>query len=239
LEAAEDYPKADSFEGLDITLHQAPSQHLLPNNVHFKYLDMQEDIPAEFVGRYDLVHARFLLGLVKNNDPVPLLRNLLKLLSKSQHPSQSIPQRSNPNQTNPTEPNGYLQWNEVDWGSDIYIGLEETNTPLESSGLHRLRQSGKAFLGPVDWPQRMPEIVESQGLQDVVVEKRTKEDHPRQYASFWTEAIVAAGIDTVSKIPQGEMRDRVAGLVDEAAEDARKGIAWCGDHFVVVGRKGK
>jgi hypothetical protein len=237
LEAAEDYPKADSFEGLDITLHQAPSQHLLPNNVHFKYLDMQEDIPAEFVGRYDLVHARFLLGLVKNNDPVPLLRNLLKLLSKSQHPSQSIPQRSNPNQTNPTEPNGYLQWNEVDWGSDIYIGLEETNTPLESSGLHRLRQSGKAFLGPVDWPQRMPEIVESQGLQDVVVEKRTKEDHPRQYASFWTEAIVAAGIDTVSKIPQGEMRDRVAGLVDEAAEDARKGIAWCGDHFVVVGRK--
>jgi hypothetical protein len=83
----------------------------------------------------------------------------------------------------------------------------------------------------------MPQIVESQGLQDLVVEKRTKADYPRQYASFWTEAIVAAGIDTVSKIPEGEMRDRVAGLVDEAAEDAMKGIAWCGDHFVVVGRK--
>jgi hypothetical protein len=136
------------------------------------------------------------------------------------------------------EPNGYLQWNEVDWGSDTYIGLEENNVPQETSGLHKLRQSGKAFLGPIDWPQRMPEIVESQGLQDVVLEKRTKEDYPRQYASFWTEAIVAAGIDTVSKIPEGEMRDRVAGLVDEAAEDARKGIAWCGDHFVVVGRKG-
>lgn len=238
MEAAEDYPKAESFEGLDITLHQAPSRHLLPNNVHFKYLDMQEDIPAEFVGRFDLVHARFLLSLVKNNDPAPLLQNLLKLLSQSQHPFQSIPQRSNPNQTNLAEPNGYLQWNEVDWGSDIYIGLEETNTPLGASGLHKLRESGKAFLGPVDWPQRMSEIVTSQGLQDVIVEKRTKEDYPRQYASFWTEAIVAAGIETVSKIPQGEMRDRVAGLVDEAAEDTRKGIAWCGDHFVVVGRKG-
>lgn len=83
----------------------------------------------------------------------------------------------------------------------------------------------------------MPEIVEANGLQDVVVEKRTKGDYPRQYASFWTEAIVAAGIDTVSKIPQGEMRDRMAGLVDEAAEDAKMGIAWCGDHFVIVGRK--
>jgi SAM-dependent methyltransferase len=82
LEAAEDYPNAEALEGLDIALHQAPAQHLLPDNVHFKYLDMQEDIPAEFVGRYDLVHARFLLGLVKNNDPVPLLQNLLKLLSQ-------------------------------------------------------------------------------------------------------------------------------------------------------------
>jgi hypothetical protein len=103
--------------------------------------------------------------------------------------------------------------------------------------LHKLRESGKAFLGHVDWPQRMAAIVEAQGLQDVVVEKKTREDYPRQYASFWTEAIVAAGIDTVSKISEGEMRDRMAGLVDAAAEDAKKGIAWCGDHFVVVGRK--
>jgi hypothetical protein len=81
LEAAEDYPKANALEGLDIALHQAPPEHLLPDNVRFKRLDLQEDIPAEFVGRYDLVHARFLLGLVRNNDPLPLLKNLLRLLS--------------------------------------------------------------------------------------------------------------------------------------------------------------
>lgn len=81
LEAAEDYPNAEALEGLDIALHQAPPEHLLPDNVRFKYLDLQEELPSEFVGRYDLVHARFLLGLVKNNDPVPILRNLLKLLS--------------------------------------------------------------------------------------------------------------------------------------------------------------
>ena len=81
LEAAEDYPNAEALEGLDIALHQAPPEHLLPDNVRFKYLDLQEELPSGFVGRYDLVHARFLLGLVKNNDPVPILQNLLKLLS--------------------------------------------------------------------------------------------------------------------------------------------------------------
>ena len=81
LEAAEDYPNAEALDGLDIALHQAPPEHFLPDNVRFKYLDLQEELPSEFVGRYDLVHARFLLGLVKNNDPVPILKNLLKLLS--------------------------------------------------------------------------------------------------------------------------------------------------------------
>jgi len=84
LEAAEDYPNAEILEGLDIALHQAPPEHLLPDNVRFKYLDLQEELPEEFVGRYDVVHARFLLGLVKNNDPVPILQNLLKLLSTYQ-----------------------------------------------------------------------------------------------------------------------------------------------------------
>lgn len=107
----------------------------------------------------------------------------------------------------------------------------------ESSGLHRMRAAGKAFLGEVTWPTQIPEIMQGQGLQNVVAEKKTSENYPRQYARFWTDALVAAGIDTVSKIPEGEMRKRMAGLVDEAGEDAKKGIAWCGDHYVVVGQK--
>lgn len=63
-------------------MHQAPPKHLLPDNVNFKYLNLHEDIPAEFVGQYDLIHARFLLGLVRNDDPIPLLQKLLKMLSE-------------------------------------------------------------------------------------------------------------------------------------------------------------
>jgi hypothetical protein len=136
------------------------------------------------------------------------------------------------------EPGGYLQWNEVDWAGDVYIGLDETNTPLERSGLHRMRAAGLSFLGPITWPRDMLSLLQSQDLQDVVLEKKTVDDYPRMYARFWTDALVAAGIDSVSKMPEGsEMRVKMAGLVDEAGEDARKGIAWCGDHFVGVGRK--
>lgn len=69
------------MEGLDIALHQVPAKHLLPGNVNFKRLDLLEEVPEELVGRYDLVHARFLLGIVQNDDPVPLLGKLLKMLS--------------------------------------------------------------------------------------------------------------------------------------------------------------
>lgn len=103
--------------------------------------------------------------------------------------------------------------------------------------MHRMRAMGLAFLGPITWPQRLSEIVEAQGLQNVVVEKKSAENYPRQYARFWTDGLVAAGIDSVSKMPEGEMKERMGRLVDEAGEDAKKGIAWCGDHFVVVGQK--
>jgi hypothetical protein len=83
----------------------------------------------------------------------------------------------------------------------------------------------------------MSEHLSSQGLQNIVLEKKSAADYPRQYARFWSDAVVAAGIDSVSKMPEGEMKDRMASLVDEAGEDARKGVAWCGEHFVVVGQK--
>ena len=105
------------------------------------------------------------------------------------------------------------------------------------SGLHALRAASRGILGEVTWPTCMPEIVEAQGLKNVVVERKTKENYPKQYASFWTEGILAAAIDGLGKIPEGEMKEKMARLVEGAGEDASKGIAWCGDHLVVVGRK--
>jgi hypothetical protein len=163
------------------------------------------------------LHARFLLGLVKNNDPLPISQNMLKLLS-----TQSV-SNSEPTKLTIPEPNDYFQWSEVDWAADTYLGLTETNTMLKTSGLHKMRAAGKAFLREISRPQHMGEIVEGQGLQDVVVEKRTASDYPSMYTRLWTDRMVAAGIDMVSKLPERKMREKMARLADEAWEDARRG----------------
>lgn len=40
-----------------------------------------EEVPAEFIGYFDVVHVRLITVVVKNNDLRPILANLKKLLS--------------------------------------------------------------------------------------------------------------------------------------------------------------
>ena len=48
-------------------------------------LDAFSPLPHELLGKYDIVHLRLFIVLVKNNDPVPLLRNLIRMLSKKSY----------------------------------------------------------------------------------------------------------------------------------------------------------
>ena len=41
-------------------------------------------IPENLVGKYDIIHVGLVVMVVRKNDPGPLLRNILKLLSKLQ-----------------------------------------------------------------------------------------------------------------------------------------------------------
>ena len=57
-----------------------PLSSILPNNVSLEAFDAFGEIPDELVGKFDVVHIRFLLNVVKRNDPEPLLKNLIKML---------------------------------------------------------------------------------------------------------------------------------------------------------------
>lgn len=151
--------------------------------------------------------------------------------------SNKINARSTTSNKRAPEPGGYLQWNEVDWGNDVYIGLEENGITQEDSGVHKMRALGLSFLGRMTWPTQMAELVKAQGLENIVLERKTQDNLPRQYLRFWTEGVVAASIDGTAKMPEGEVRDKFARFTEEASEDAKKGIAWAGDHMVVVGQK--
>lgn len=52
-------------------------------------LDAFSPLPHDLLGKYDIVHLRLFIVLIKDNDPVPLLRNLIAMLSKKPHEPNS------------------------------------------------------------------------------------------------------------------------------------------------------
>ncbi|GAW18549.1 hypothetical protein ANO14919_080250 [Xylariales sp. No.14919] len=52
----------------------------LPPNVRLQHGDVFEPFPSELLGKFDLVHARFLVSLLRKEDWVPVARNFMTLL---------------------------------------------------------------------------------------------------------------------------------------------------------------
>lgn len=82
LQVSRQLPLA-SCNGFDISAEQFPPNEWLPANVSLQTLDIFSPIPDELIGQYDIVHVRFLAVIVKNDDPAPILKNLIKMLSRS------------------------------------------------------------------------------------------------------------------------------------------------------------
>ena len=69
------------LDGFDIDISGCPHEQWLPPNVTMRQLDALGEIPEHLVGIYDIVHLRLFQVVVKDNDPGPLLRNMLRMLS--------------------------------------------------------------------------------------------------------------------------------------------------------------
>ncbi len=68
------------LDGFDIDTSQAMPKEWLPSNVHVRKWDVTTETPLDLLGQYDVVHVRLFIFVVRN-DPVYILRNLMKLLS--------------------------------------------------------------------------------------------------------------------------------------------------------------
>ncbi|KAL8760291.1 MAG: hypothetical protein Q9184_003386 [Pyrenodesmia sp. 2 TL-2023] len=76
------HTSAGKLDGYDISSSQVPPQPWLPTNVSLVTLDALAEIPDSHVGKYDVIHIG-LLVLVAGDDPLPLLRNVIRLLIRS------------------------------------------------------------------------------------------------------------------------------------------------------------
>ena len=69
------------LDGFDNSVDQFPSKEWLPDNISLHRLDVLKPIPEELKGKYDIVHVRLFLAVVQDDDPTPILRNLMDMLS--------------------------------------------------------------------------------------------------------------------------------------------------------------
>ena len=86
LDLAKNLPSTAQLDGFDIDIADCPPKEWLPPNVKMHTLDILSEIPQHLVGVYDIVQLRLFQVVVRDNDPVPLLKNSLKLLSMSSSP---------------------------------------------------------------------------------------------------------------------------------------------------------
>ena len=80
LDLARELPLAQ-IDGLDISSAQFPASRWTPQNTTWNHLDLLGPIPESLYEKYDVVHVGIIILLIENNDPGPILDNLLLMLS--------------------------------------------------------------------------------------------------------------------------------------------------------------
>ena len=92
LDLAKKHPLTH-LDGFDISVAQFPPREWLPVNTTLSRLDILQPVPESLRGTYDVVHVGLVAIFVEKDDPLPLLDNLLALLSIEPHLlSDLIPQ---------------------------------------------------------------------------------------------------------------------------------------------------
>ena len=139
IDVSRELPTAE-LEGLDIDLSQAPKAPWLPPHLRLREWDVFNGVPDDLVGKYDVVHVRLLVLVVRNSDPREILTKLEKML----------------------KPGGFLQWDDLNYPGTHVKTISEG---LETPALDELRELVYSR-GRNDWTLKLAEIASELGFED-------------------------------------------------------------------------
>ena len=83
-------PPSAQLHGFDIDVSQSPPQEWLSPNTTHRTWDAFSEVPDDMVEQYDVVHISIFMLLISKNDPSPLLKNLIKMLSRDHEHRHSL-----------------------------------------------------------------------------------------------------------------------------------------------------
>ena len=81
MELATKLSETAVIDGYDFDVTKFPDSNILPVNVTLQWADIFKPFPLEAIGKYDVVHVRFLVFALKKDDWILAVKNLTKLLA--------------------------------------------------------------------------------------------------------------------------------------------------------------
>lgn len=196
-----------SLDGFDISLSQCPPVQWLPSNITLGEWDVFSEPPLELRGRYDVVHVRLLFVVVQDEDPKPIIRNLMLLL----------------------KPGGYLQWDELSVSASYILRIEDSiAVPAMEKTLEALRQKGV-------WVAGLTRHMEASGLEQIVHCKYdVKQELAR--ALFDNHLAKDVEMAQTTSPSLAEREAQLEGI-RKLYEESRQGAVLCTPKVVCVARK--
>jgi SAM-dependent methyltransferase len=174
-------------------------------------------IPDELVEKYDVIHIRHFVCVVKDNDPAPLLQNLCRML----------------------KPGGWLQWDEWDVLNRHFTQARADNPhdcidKLEEEFAVMRRHSPRP-----EWPPRLDEFFLRANLQQVAMEKRLSRASHLPVMHDLTLLVFQELIDgaEMKELIDAEKTRYLRGLLRGATRESRMGVAWNLTRCMAIGQK--
>ncbi|MCJ1404697.1 hypothetical protein MMC11_007923 [Xylographa trunciseda] len=203
-------PLSSQLDGFDISSDQFPHSSCLPQNVTLRKLDAMSSPPDTLCGMYDVVHVRLLFGVIKQNDPTPVLKHCMKLL----------------------KPGGYLQWDEMDPNLLHPLPRVEKTPTVCLEALVNIWKNAN----PIGWISQLPQIFGESGLDLVAAEAYNEREWQRH---MWMELWCLTADDRACALDQtgpAGSADKVRQLASGAYLEITQGAYFSHTLRVAVGR---
>lgn len=193
--------------GYDISLEQCPPAEWLPRNMRLETWDVFDAPREDMRGAFDVVHVRLLFVVVRDEDPRPVIRSLMRLL----------------------RPGGWLQWDEIDVASSFVLRASRgAETPVMDGLVGALRGKG-GWVG--DLMMLMRECGLEEGKMWAVEEK---EELAR---AFFDNHLAKDEEMAARNLGGGEEGKNVKERIDTMYEESKAGVVICTPKIVYTARK--
>lgn len=212
-----------NYTGLDVSPDSFPRESSWSSNMRFATYNIFSDVAEEHIGRYDVVHLRFIVAILwqDQNRKTVVLNNLKRLL----------------------KPGGWLQWQDGPAPTIAEYKVNNDGTCTFETQLHPLRAEMDKLTGTqsgVMWMNQLDEFVEKSGGFDHVkahwVPMRLDRAKYENDLSIWTTQEALQAIEVMTKGRSGsekavqDFRDTVDGMSNGTIQSALRSV-------VVIGQK--